>query len=87
MISVHFRVAQYPNLHTDYVRQVSFYSTLHSVVSCSQCPKAGLLMTDITDPKKVYVYKISAGVWCFDFDEVTHVVATGTQHNNLVTTI
>jgi len=35
-------------------------------------------MTDITDPKNVHVYKIAAGVWCFDFDEVIHVVATGT---------
>ncbi|KAH1000024.1 hypothetical protein HUJ04_001903 [Dendroctonus ponderosae] len=72
-----FRVVQYPHLHTDYVRQVSFYSTLHSVVSCAQCPKAALLMTDVTDSKNVYTYKIAAGVWCFDLDEVTHIVATG----------
>ncbi|KAL1498296.1 hypothetical protein ABEB36_009115 [Hypothenemus hampei] len=73
----HFRIVQYPNLHTDYVRQVSFYNTLHSIVSCAQCPKSGLLMTDITEGRKVYAYKITVGVWCFALEEATHIVATG----------
>ncbi|XP_050294962.1 WD repeat-containing protein on Y chromosome-like [Anthonomus grandis grandis] len=73
----HFRAASYPNLHTDYVRQVSFCSILHSAVSCSQCPQAGLLMTDVTDSKNVYTYKVTAGVWCFALEETTHIVATG----------
>lgn len=72
-----FRVMQLPSIHTDYVRQVDYYSTLHSIVSCAQCPKAALLMTDVTDSKNLYKYKIPAGVWCFNLDETIHIVATG----------
>ncbi|CAG9763835.1 unnamed protein product [Ceutorhynchus assimilis] len=73
----HFSVKYYPHVHSDFVRQVSFYSTLHCVVSCAQCPKQGFLMTDIIDSSTVYNYKITAGVWCFSFDEEIHIVATG----------
>ncbi|XP_060529171.1 WD repeat-containing protein on Y chromosome [Cylas formicarius] len=73
----HFRVLQFPDLHTDFVRQVSYYPTLRSVVSCSQCSKAGLLMTDVTDSNNKYIYDIVAGVWCFDLEENAHMVATG----------
>ncbi|KAG5894233.1 hypothetical protein JTB14_002282 [Gonioctena quinquepunctata] len=70
------RIVEYLNIHRDFVRQVSYYPTLHALVSCAQCPK-GLQMTDITDPSKVYTYKIAAGVWCFAFKEGCHIVATG----------
>nr|XP_023023649.1 WD repeat-containing protein on Y chromosome [Leptinotarsa decemlineata] len=72
----HMKIVEYLNIHKDFVRQVSYYPTLHALVSCSQCPK-GLQMTDMTDPKKVYVYKIVAGVWCFALQEGCHIVATG----------
>ncbi|XP_076266144.1 WD repeat-containing protein on Y chromosome-like [Rhynchophorus ferrugineus] len=72
-----FRAVVFPHLHTDYVRQINFYSTLHSVVSCAQCPKSGLLMTDVTNNKVAYTYKIISGVWCFALEETSHIVATG----------
>ncbi|KAJ8918541.1 hypothetical protein NQ315_013046 [Exocentrus adspersus] len=71
------KIKEFPHLHSDYVRQVSYYRALHCVVSCAQCPKA-LLMTDATEAKeKNYVYKIVAGAWCFAIDEGAHIVATG----------
>lgn len=70
------RILEFLGLHSDFVRQVSYYSTLHSVVSCAQCPR-GLLMTDITKSKAPYIYKILQGVWCFALVEDVHMVATG----------
>lgn len=70
------KIVEFLGLHTDFVRQVSFYKTLHCVVSCAQCPK-GLMMTDITKVKPPYIYNILQGVWCFALEESSHVVATG----------
>nr|CAI5831958.1 unnamed protein product [Callosobruchus analis] len=64
-------------LHSDYVRQVEYYPTFHSVVSCAQCPKKGMLMTDITDERKSSVFKVVSGVWCFTLGRGVHLVATG----------
>ncbi|XP_030753243.1 WD repeat-containing protein on Y chromosome isoform X2 [Sitophilus oryzae] len=72
-----FRALAFPHLHTDYVRQVNFYPTLNAVVSCAQCPKAGLLMTSISDNNSSYTYKILSGVWCFALEETSHIVGTG----------
>lgn len=71
-----FTILEFPRLHCDFIRQVSFYQSLHCIVSCSQNPKA-LLMTDTSEHKKTYVYKIVAGAWCFALEESSHVVATG----------
>lgn len=62
------RIQEFLHLHTDFIRQVSFYPTLHSIVSCAQCQK-GLQMIDITEAKTSYVYKIIEGVWCFALEE------------------
>lgn len=72
----HVKIVEYLGLHSDFVRHVSYYSTLNSLVSCAQCPK-GLIMTDITKYKPPYIYKIYQGVWCFALVEGTHIVATG----------
>ncbi|CAH1154332.1 unnamed protein product [Phaedon cochleariae] len=69
-------ISEFPNIHKDFIRQIAYYPTLKSVVTCAQCSK-GFQMTDITDPSKVYVYKVVAGVWCFALQQGCHVVATG----------
>ncbi|XP_056644787.1 WD repeat-containing protein on Y chromosome [Diorhabda sublineata] len=70
------RITEINNIHSDFIRQVSYYSSLHSVVTCAQCFK-GLQITDITDQNKFYVFKIIGGVWSFTVSESNHLVATG----------
>ncbi|KAK5645470.1 hypothetical protein RI129_006770 [Pyrocoelia pectoralis] len=72
-----FRIVEFRNLHTNWVRQVSYYKTLQCFVSCSACPKAAVIIKDITDNKSSYVYKIPKGAWCFTFCECVHLLATG----------
>ncbi|CAG9835022.1 unnamed protein product [Diabrotica balteata] len=72
----HMRITEFNNIHTDFIRQVCYYSSLHSVVSCAQCYK-GLQITDITDASKFYCFKIFGGVWSFAVSESNHLVGTG----------
>ncbi|KAB0795580.1 hypothetical protein PPYR_12419 [Photinus pyralis] len=72
-----FRFVEFQNLHTNWVRQVSYYKSLQCFVSCSACPKAAMVLKDITDNKSSYVYKIAKGAWCFTFCESAHLLVTG----------
>ncbi|KAK4876176.1 hypothetical protein RN001_012598 [Aquatica leii] len=72
-----FRIIEFKNLHTDWVRQVSYYKNLHCFVSCSVCLKAAMHIKDVSENKISYVYKIPKGAWCFDIAETAHVIATG----------
>ncbi|KAF2880421.1 hypothetical protein ILUMI_25755 [Ignelater luminosus] len=72
-----FRVVEFKSLHTDWVRQVSYYKSLHCFVSCAACSKAAVIMKDITESKGTYLYKIPKGAWCFEISEKSHVIATG----------
>lgn len=71
-----FRVIEFRNIHTDWVRQISYYHTMHSFVSCSGCEKASLSIKDFTG-KTNYTYNQPKGIWCFDIDETAHLIATG----------
>lgn len=72
-----FRVVEFKNIHTEWVRQVSFYNALHCIVSCSDCGKIPIIMKDLNEVRKDYVYKVPKGVWCFAFVESVHLLATG----------
>ncbi|XP_045473600.1 WD repeat-containing protein on Y chromosome-like [Harmonia axyridis] len=72
-----FRYVDFGRQHTDFVRQISWYPTLHSIVSCASCPKVAMLMKDITGAKENYTYKIPKGVWCFSVVEGIHLFSTG----------
>ncbi|CAH0554761.1 unnamed protein product [Brassicogethes aeneus] len=77
-----FRVVQHLNVHTDFVRQIQFYSNLHSVVSCADCKRSPLVIIDIfkTTPKlNPKAYQTFSGVWCFDIDPKMHLIATGSS--------
>nr|XP_049696249.1 WD repeat-containing protein on Y chromosome [Helicoverpa armigera] len=65
-----------PRLHAEWVRQVSYYKSLHCVVSCATCPDA-LLMCDIHGSKTHNMFKVEKGIQCFTFDEEAHVLVTG----------
>lgn len=52
-------------VHGDWVRQVSYYASLHCVVSCATSADA-LLMTDLTGSKTHNVFrvdKVRLSVW------------------------
>lgn len=63
--SVHFQPHRLPEMrliemgrvHSDWVRQVSFYSSLHCIVSCSTCPEA-LLMCDLAGSKTHNMFRV-----------------------------
>lgn len=72
-----FRLVEFKDVHTDWVRQVSYYTTLHCIVSCSDCMKAPLVMKDLTEKRINTVFQIKQGIWCFAVAEGVHLMATG----------
>ncbi|GBP62120.1 WD repeat-containing protein on Y chromosome [Eumeta japonica] len=62
--------------HTDWIRQVSYYASLHCVVSCATSPDA-LLMTDLAGSKTRNLFRVDKGIQCFAFDESVHCLVTG----------
>ncbi|KAI5633166.1 hypothetical protein NE865_14118 [Phthorimaea operculella] len=69
-------LVEFQRVHNEWVRQVSFYSSLHCVVSCATCPDS-LLMCDIAGTKTSNMFHVEKGIQCFAFDEEAHVLVTG----------
>ncbi|CAH0714096.1 unnamed protein product, partial [Brenthis ino] len=63
-------------VHSEWVRQVSFYASLHCVMSCATCPDS-LLMCDLAASKTHNMFKVDKGIQCFAFDEEAHVLVSG----------
>ncbi|KAK3914692.1 WD repeat-containing protein on Y chromosome, partial [Frankliniella fusca] len=59
------RVVHFPGVHTNWVRQVYFYASLQSIVSCAACPRPSLFMCDAAGTKNQYNYDIPSGAYCF----------------------
>ncbi|KAF5307990.1 hypothetical protein FQR65_LT06558 [Abscondita terminalis] len=72
-----FNVVEFKYLHGDWVRQVSYYRSLHCFISCSSCVKASMYIKDVNINKISYLYKVPKGIWCFDVVEAVHILATG----------
>ncbi|XP_034826941.1 WD repeat-containing protein on Y chromosome-like [Maniola hyperantus] len=70
------KLTEMSRVHSDWVRQVSYYASLHCIVSCSTCPDA-LLMCDLAASKTYNMFRVDKGIQCFVFDEDAHVLATG----------
>ncbi|XP_004926930.1 WD repeat-containing protein on Y chromosome isoform X2 [Bombyx mori] len=70
------QLVELTRVHSDWVRQVSYYESLHCVVSCSTCVDS-LLMCDIAGSKTHNMFKVEKGIQCFAFDEAAHVLVTG----------
>uniref|UniRef100_A0A2A4JIS4 WD repeat-containing protein on Y chromosome n=1 Tax=Heliothis virescens TaxID=7102 RepID=A0A2A4JIS4_HELVI len=70
------RLVDLVHLHPEWVRQVSYYASLHCVVSCATCPDS-LLMCDLEGSKTHYMFRVEKGIQCFAFEEETHVLVTG----------
>ncbi|CAG4961709.1 unnamed protein product [Parnassius apollo] len=70
------QLVEFPRAHNEWVRQVSYYASLHCVVSCATCPEA-LLMCDLAASRTHTTFHVDKGVQCFAFDEEAHVVVTG----------
>ncbi|XP_046962208.1 WD repeat-containing protein on Y chromosome [Vanessa cardui] len=70
------KLVEMNRVHSDWVRQVSFYASLHCVVSCSTCNDA-LLMCDLAASKTHNMFRVEKGIQCFAFDEEAHVLVTG----------
>ncbi|XP_022814895.1 WD repeat-containing protein on Y chromosome-like [Spodoptera litura] len=63
-------------VHSEWVRQVSYYESLHCVVSCATCSDS-LLMCDLSGSKTHNMFRVDKGIQCFEFDEEAHVLVTG----------
>nr|XP_032514989.1 WD repeat-containing protein on Y chromosome-like [Danaus plexippus plexippus] len=70
------RLTEKGRVHGEWVRQVSFYSSLHCIVSCATCPDS-LLMCDLAGSKTYNMFHVEKGIQCFTFDEEAHILATG----------
>ncbi|XP_034257101.1 WD repeat-containing protein on Y chromosome [Thrips palmi] len=71
------RVAHFPRVHSNWVRQVYYYASLQSILSCAACPRPSLFMCDAAGTKNQYEYNVPSGVYCFCASEETHMIATG----------
>ena len=74
-----FRMVEFRNVHTDWVRQVAYYPSLSLVVSCAACPKVAVQMLDLHETKRGYAYRIPKGAYCFALAEGVHLMATGSS--------
>ncbi|CAH0554641.1 unnamed protein product [Brassicogethes aeneus] len=75
-----FQTIIYPKVHTDFVRQVYYYKSLHSIVSCAACPVTPVAVIDYTKNQytpNLKAYPISGGAWCFHVLESVHLIGTG----------
>ncbi|XP_038214707.1 WD repeat-containing protein on Y chromosome [Zerene cesonia] len=70
------RLTELRRVHTEWVRQVSYYASLHCIVSCATCPDS-LLMCDLAGSKTHNMFRVDKGIQCFAFDEDAHVLVTG----------
>ncbi|KAM3959580.1 WD repeat-containing protein on Y chromosome [Aphomia sociella] len=70
------KLVELQRVHSEWVRQVSFYASLHCVVSCATCTDA-LLMCDVAGSKTHNMFRVDKGIQCFAFDEEAHVLVTG----------
>ncbi|KAJ0175384.1 hypothetical protein K1T71_008543 [Dendrolimus kikuchii] len=70
------RLIEFSKVHSDWVRQVSFYASLHCVMSCATCPDS-LLMCDVGGSKTNNMFRVDKGIHCFAFDEEAHILVTG----------
>ncbi|EFA09801.1 WD repeat-containing protein on Y chromosome [Tribolium castaneum] len=71
-----FRVKILPKQHSNVILQIQYYHRLNTIISCSECPKVGLLMRDLAEDKGKYVYNLPKGAWCFSVDG-TQMLASG----------
>lgn len=72
-----FRVVEFRNVHTDWARQVYYYTNLQCVVSCSDCARGPLVMKDISETRINSVFKVPKGIWCFAIADGVHLMGTG----------
>ncbi|KAF9805731.1 hypothetical protein SFRURICE_009363 [Spodoptera frugiperda] len=70
------RLVDLGRMHGEWVRQVSYYESLHCVVSCATCSDS-LLMCDISGSKTHNMFRVDKGIQCFAFEEQKHVLVTG----------
>ncbi|XP_060803800.1 WD repeat-containing protein on Y chromosome [Amyelois transitella] len=70
------RLVELPRIHSEWVRQVGFYSSLHCVVSCATCYDS-LLICDLAGSRTHNMFHVDKGIQCFAFDEEAHVLVTG----------
>ncbi|XP_026732970.1 WD repeat-containing protein on Y chromosome-like [Trichoplusia ni] len=70
------RLVELYRMHAEWVRQVSYYASLHCVVSCSTCQDS-LLMCDMHGSKTHNMFRVEKGIQCFAFDEEAHILVTG----------
>jgi hypothetical protein len=61
------KLVEWERVHSDWVRQVAYYSSLHCVVSCATCPDS-LLMCDIQGSKTFNMFHVEK-VGCGSFSD------------------
>lgn len=72
-----FRIIILPKQHSNFVLQIKYFSRFNSIISCSECLKAGLLMQDLGTNKESYVYNLPKGAWCFSITDNGQLMASG----------
>ncbi|CAB3986376.1 WD repeat-containing on Y chromosome-like isoform X1 [Paramuricea clavata] len=66
-------------LHSDWLRRLRYYHSNDMLMSCSGNGRDSLIMRGVMKNAhdKVYIYKVSKGIDCFDYSKDLNVIATG----------
>ncbi|KAJ8721739.1 hypothetical protein PYW07_002514 [Mythimna separata] len=70
------RLEEMEQVHAGWVRQVGYYASLHSVLSCATSPDS-LFMCDTHGAMECKMFRVEKGIRCFAFDDEAHVMVTG----------
>ncbi|XP_065898350.1 cilia- and flagella-associated protein 337-like isoform X2 [Dysidea avara] len=72
-----------PCIHDDWVQQIQYIPHNHSFISCSASSNNSLVISDIEQKKKPYVFNLRKGVSCFDFSHKMDILVTGSMDHLL----
>ncbi|XP_076227529.1 WD repeat-containing protein WDY [Nomia melanderi] len=71
------KIVEFKRAHSNWVKQVAYYGSLKSFMSCSRCSICSLLFSDFTGKRMQYKFKVNMGITCFTVCEESQTLVTG----------
>ncbi|KAI8506660.1 hypothetical protein Bbelb_160870 [Branchiostoma belcheri] len=71
------------SIHPEGIRQILYCPHNNVVLSSSGSHVSSVVMMDISRKKKTYVFKVSKGVECFDYNKQMNIIVTGSSDHRV----
>eukprot|EP00058_Branchiostoma_floridae_P018136 XP_002603625.1 hypothetical protein BRAFLDRAFT_126931 [Branchiostoma floridae] len=71
------------SIHPEGIRQILYCPHNDVVLSSSGSHSSSVVMMDISRKKKTYVFKVSKGVECFDYNKHMNIIVTGSSDHRV----